>query len=445
MRGHMREYTVRIDKMAFGGSGIGRVDGKICFVPFTATGDTARIRIDSEKKSYCEGGLLEILEPSPLRVDPPCPVFGKCGGCDWQHLEYSAQLRAKQEIFCEILWRTGRVDAERILPIVASPGQYGYRARVQLKMRYVRGEIHLGFFRAGSHYVVDIPQECAISCSAINRSLGEVRVLLGEISEPDKIPQIDIATGDQGDILLVFHYIGENRDQIMAFLNKNRHGLSLADGVFLQSGRKNTIETVFGRENISYTIHDTVSAGLPEMSLTTSRGGFSQVNYRQNNALIDIVLQWTQPGGHDNVLDLYCGNGNFSLPIARHVAQVVGFEEFEQSIRDADRNGLSNKMPNARFECIDSVEGMKRLAADGECFDIILLDPPRTGAAEAVKVIPALKPKKILYISCDPPTLARDVAYLKKLRYEVTRSRPVDMFPQTYHIESVTLLENVGG
>jgi 23S rRNA (uracil1939-C5)-methyltransferase len=440
----MREYTIKIDKMAFGGSGIGRVDGKICFVPFTAVDDTVKIRIKTEKKSFCEGEVLEILEPSPLRVVPPCPVFGKCGGCDWQHLKYSAQLQAKQEIFSEILWRTGRVDANRIQSIIGSPEQYGYRSRVQLKMRFVQGEIHLGFYRAGSHYVVDVPQECAISCPAINRTFGELRVLLDEFSEPDNIPQIDIAAGDDGDVLLIFHYIGENRDKIIGFLNKNRHRLSLAGGVFLQSGRKNSIETVFGRENISYIIPDTVFHGLPEMSLRTSRGGFSQVNYRQNNTLIDLVLQWAEPGGRDNVLDLYCGNGNFSLPMAHSAAQVVGFEEFEQSIRDADCNRLSNKVPNTRFECVDSVEGMKKLASSGERFDTVILDPPRIGAAEAVKVIPALKPGKILYISCDPPTLARDLAYLRKLHYEVAKSKTVDMFPQTYHIESVTLLENVG-
>jgi len=439
----MGEYKVTIDKMAFGGAGIGRVNGKICFVPFTAVGDTVKIRIKTEKKSYCEGEVLEIVEPSPLRVNPPCPVFGKCGGCDWQHLEYAVQLQAKQEIFAEILWRNARVEPDRILPIIGAPEPYGYRSRIQLKMRYVEGKIHIGFFKAGSHYVVDVPKECAISCPAVNLTFLELREILDELPEPGKIPQIDISSGDDGAVLLIFHYIGDDRDRTRAFLNDNRHRLSLAKGIFLQNGRKNSLDTVFGLETISYNISGELFNGLPGMCLGTSRGGFSQVNYRQNTALIDIALQWAHPGESDRVLDLYCGNGNFSLPMARFAAAVTGFEDYDQSIRDAENNRLKNGMSNVRFECIDSVVGIQKLAAAGETFPIVLLDPPRTGAAEAVQVIPSLNPAKILYVSCDPPTLARDITFLKKSHYDVTKSQPVDMFPQTYHLESVTLLEKL--
>jgi len=437
----MEDYKITIEKMAFGGAGIGRVNGKICFVPFTAVGDTVKIRIKTEKKSYCEGELLEIVEPSPLRVNPPCPVFGKCGGCDWQHLEYAAQLQAKQEIFAEILWRTARVEPNLILPMIGAPETYGYRSRIQLKMRYVEGKINIGFFKAGSHYIVDVPKECAISCPAVNLTFLELREILYEFPEPEKIPQIDISSGDDGAVLLIFHYIGDGRDRTRAFLNDNRHRLSLAKGIFLQNGRKNSLDTVFGLETISYNIPGELFNGLHGMCLSTSRGGFSQVNYRQNIALIDIALQWAHPGENDRVLDLYCGNGNFSLPMARFAAAVAGFEDYDQSIRDAENNRLNNGMSNIRFECIDSVAGIKKLAAAGESFSIVLLDPPRTGAAEAVQVIPSLNPAKILYVSCDPPTLARDIAILKKSHYDVTKSLPVDMFPQTYHLESVTLLE----
>ena len=437
----MGGYKITIDKMAFGGAGIGRVNGKICFVPFTAVGDTVKIRIKTEKKSYCEGEILEIIEPSPLRVNPPCPVFGKCGGCDWQHMEYKAQLQAKQEIFAEILWRNARVEADRVLPVIGAPEPYGYRSRIQLKLRYVEGKIHIGFFKAGSHHVVDVPAECAISCPAANLTFQELREILSEFPDPENIPQIDISSGDDDAVLLIFHYIGKDRDRTRAFLYDNRHRLSLAKGIFLQSGRKNNLDTVFGVETLSYTISGELFNGLPGMRLSTSRGGFSQVNYRQNSALIDIALQWAHPGQNDRVLDLYCGNGNFSLPMARFAAAVTGFEDYDQSIRDAENNRLKNGMSNARFECIDSVAGIKKLAAAGETFPIVLLDPPRTGAAEAVQVIPKLNPSKILYISCDPPTLARDLTILKKSHYEVTKTQPVDMFPQTYHLESVTLLE----
>jgi 23S rRNA (uracil1939-C5)-methyltransferase len=439
----MSEHEIHIDKMAFGGAGIGRVNGKICFVPFTAVGDTAAIRIKTEKKSYCEAELLHIIEPSPLRADPPCPVFGKCGGCDWQHLEYAAQLQAKQELFSEILWRNARVEADRILPIIGAPQPYGYRSRIQLKMTCVEGKILIGFYKAGTHHVVAVPQECAIACPAVNRTLQELRDMLYAFPEPEKIPQIDISSGDDGAVLLIFHYIGDNREKIRAFLDDNRHRLSLTRGIFLQYGRKNSLERVFGMETISYSLSGELFNGLPGMCLSTSRGGFSQVNYRQNSALIDTALQWTRPGDKDKILDLYCGNGNFSLALARFAGSVTGFEDYDQSIRDAENNRMKNGLSNLRFECIDSVAGIKKLAAAGERFSIAVLDPPRTGAAEAVQVIPGLNPAKILYISCDPPTLARDIALLKKSGYGVTKSVPVDMFPQTYHLESVTLLEKL--
>jgi 23S rRNA (uracil1939-C5)-methyltransferase len=308
-------------------------------------------------------------------------------------------------------------------------------------MRHVEGKIHIGFFKAGTHYIIDVPQECAISCPAVNRTFLELLEILNDLPEPEKIPQIDISSGDDGSVLLIFHYIGDDRDRTKAFLYDNRHKLSLAKGVFLQYGRKNSLDTVFGLETLSYNISGELFKGYSGMCLSTSRGGFSQVNYRQNSALIDIALKWVHPGKNETVLDLYCGNGNFSLPMARFAAAVTGFEDYDQSIRDAENNRLRNGISNVRFECIDSVAGVKKLAVAGETFPIVLLDPPRTGAAEAAQLIPGLDPAKILYVSCDPPTLARDIALLKRFHYDVTKTQPVDMFPQTYHLESVTLLE----
>ncbi|MEI8356687.1 MAG: 23S rRNA (uracil(1939)-C(5))-methyltransferase RlmD, partial [Deltaproteobacteria bacterium] len=313
--------------------------------------------------------------------------------------------------------------------------------RVQLKMRSVRGEIYLGFFAQGSHSVVNIPSGCAISSPSINKTVEELRAVLAGFPEPEMLPQIDITSGDDGDVLIVFHYDGIDRDRICNFLHGQSNRLSLVRGIFLQSGRKNTILPVSGLESTSYSVSDKIFKGLHGMRLKTSRGGFSQVNYRQNSVLIDLVLQWIDPRGEERILDLYCGNGNFSLPVARYAAEVTGFEEYEQSIKDAEDNRLSNKLANAKFECIDSVKGLKRLTASDQNFPVVILDPPRSGAPKAVELIPLIKPLKIIYISCDPATLARDISKLREFDYLVTKSRPVDMFPQTYHIESVTLLE----
>ncbi|MRR34183.1 23S rRNA (uracil(1939)-C(5))-methyltransferase RlmD [bacterium] len=436
----MREELLEIEKLAFGGAGLGRVGGKVCFVPFTAPGDTVRVRITSEKKSYQEGTLLECLATSPDRTTPPCGVFGACGGCCWQHLPYDSQLKAKQEIFTEILSRGARVGPEVIKPILAAPSPYGYRSRVQLKVRSVGGELHAGFYRQGSHFVVDIPGICFIANELVNRIYGTLLPLLERFPEPRSVPQIDVATGDDGDALLLFHYIGEKPDEAAAWLEQTIPGAVPVSGVFLQSGRKATLRKVWGDERVTYSVPAGLVPGFQGMKLSFRCGGFSQVNYRQNLALIETVLAWAELTGSEKVLDLFCGNGNFSLPLAQYCAEVTGLEDFEQSIEDAVRSSVINGVSNVRFLCRDSAAGLKELADQGERFDVVILDPPRTGALEAVRLIPALEPEKVLYVSCDPPTLARDLAELAKHGYAVVASRAVDMFPQTYHIESVTLL-----
>jgi 23S rRNA (uracil1939-C5)-methyltransferase len=439
----MEQVNVTIEKLTFGGSGLGHAEGKACFVPFTAVGDTALVRITKNKKSYMEGELLHCTGPSALRIDPPCDVFGNCGGCCWQHLPYDVQVRTKQELFAEILGRTGRVAADVILPMIPASSPYGYRSRVQFKIRSIGGTLHLGFYRQGSHFVIDIPGGCGIANDRVNLIYRALFPLLATFPEPDRLPQIDVATGDGGDALLLFHYIGDRPDEIAAWLEESVPGRAPVTGVFLQVGRKATMRKVWGKARVTYTIPADLFPNLPEMILSFRCGGFSQVNYLQNLALIKTVLAWADLRGTERVLDLFCGNGNFSLPLARFCADLVGIEDFEQSIEDAVTNARQNGISNARFRCMSAENGLRKLADAGEHFDIVLLDPPRTGALQAVRLIAGMSPSKIIYVSCDPPTLARDIAEIRKNGYEVAASRSFDMFPQTYHIESITLLQKL--
>ncbi|MHC1698114.1 MAG: 23S rRNA (uracil(1939)-C(5))-methyltransferase RlmD [Geobacteraceae bacterium] len=436
----MREEVLTIDTLAFGGAGLGRVDGKVCFVPFTAVGDTVRARIVTEKKSYLEGEVLEYLVASPDRVLPPCPVFGICGGCSWQHLPNELQAQVKADIFAETIMRATRIERTKVLPILAAPNPYGYRSRVQFKLRFVAGRLLMGFFRKGTHQVIDIPGGCAIANELINSIFHQLRLLLRAFPDPEKIPQIDVATGDAGDAVVLFHYIGDKPKEVSAWLKQEIPGRIPVTGVFLQRGRKVSINKIWGDERISYSFPQNLVADFPEMSLSFRVGGFSQVNFRQNTALIETALRWAELTGRERVLDLFCGNGNFSLPLARYCAEVVGYEDYALSIEDAVTNSLRNTLGNTSFFCKDSAMGVLDLSRRGESFDLVLLDPPRTGALETVQVIPQVKPKKIIYVSCDPPTLARDLASLQKSGYEIVKSCPVDMFPQTYHIESITIL-----
>jgi 23S rRNA (uracil1939-C5)-methyltransferase len=211
--------------------------------------------------------------------------------------------------------------------------------------------------------------------------------------------------------------------------------------IFLRSGRNNSLSRIAGIETLSYQVPQDFLPSQQAVDLTFTPGGFSQVNYRQNLTLISTVFAWAGLTGRERVLDLFCGNGNFSIPLARSAAGIVGFEEYSPSVMDAGRNCILNRVDNASYRSVDALAGLNELASAGERFDLVILDPPRTGAADLVKHIPALQPAKILYISCDPATLARDIAILGKVGYAVTRTQPVDMFPQTYHLESITLFE----
>lgn len=435
--------TVTIEKLAFGGSGIGRLNGKVCFIPFTAPGDRARIEITAEKKSYCEGTLLECLAPSSARVAPPCAVFGECGGCSWQHIRYSSQLEAKQQIFSGMLSRVPGVEPESIRPILPATNPFGYRSRVQFKLRSVAGALKFGFYRRGSHYVIDLPGACLIARDAVNGIRDELCRLLADFPEPDKLPQIDVAAGETRGLLLLFHYIGDRREETSRWLRTSVSGCAGVTGVFLQCGRKSSLQRVWGDGRVAYGVPATVAGEVSGMELSFRCGGFSQVNYEQNRQMVRTVLEWSGLHGNERVLDLYCGNGNFTLPLAGSCREIVGLEEYGDSVTDAEHNAGSNGVRNARFIALDTDLGLRDLIEAGERFDLALLDPPRTGGREAVHLIPSLGPEKIIYVSCDPATLARDLSILYGKGYRVAASRAIDMFPQTYHIESVTLLSKI--
>jgi 23S rRNA (uracil1939-C5)-methyltransferase len=339
------------------------------------------------------------------------------------------------------MWRSGRTESERILPIIPAPEPYGYRARIQLKLRFVADELHMGFYRGGSHFVVDVPGECAIAHPAINRLVPELQQMIRIFPDPEKIPQIDVTTGDDDSAVAIFHYIGSNHAVAAGFIKENHAILASAAGIYIQYGRKGTLQKIIGRETLEYPVSQEFVPGVADCRLTFTPGGFSQVNYRQNLALIATVFDWAGLTGKERVLDIYCGNGNFTIPLAAWCSEIFGFEEYRPSIKDALHNCQLNGLRNAVFRCTDAVAGLQEVIDKGDTFDILLLDPPRTGAAEIVRLIPSLNPAKIVYISCDPSTLARDISTLRGLDYGVVKILPVDMFPQTYHIESVTLLE----
>ncbi|GFO59927.1 putative RNA methyltransferase [Geomonas silvestris] len=438
----MAEAEITIEKLSYGGAGFGRLEGKACFVPFTAPGDRVRIGLVKEKRSFVEGELLELCDPSPLRVAAPCPVFGRCGGCDWQFLPYAEQLAQKGAIFSETLQRIGRVPSEAVLPVLPSPNEYGYRSRIQLKLAHLKERSILGFFQAGSHRVVDASCGCQIADPLLNRMADQFRALLLRLPKVRALSQIDLSIGADDQGIAVVHLEPGAAGALKEAFSARRAELPSVSGLFLRSGAKARVEKVFGIESLAYRVPAGFLPGSPELVLRFGRGGFSQVNYPQNLELIAAVHRFARLSGTERVLDLYCGNGNISLPLATYAASVLGVEGYAPSIEDARANAAANGIANARFEVGDVARVVGRLATEGERFDLVVLDPPRSGA-EAAGEIARLAPWRIVYVSCDPPTLARDLALLAENGYRVAASQPVDMFPQTYHLESVTLLERL--
>ena len=418
-----------IESLVFGGNGIGRLDGKAIFVPLTAPGDQIRCRIVRDKGRWAEAELIDILQPACERISPPCPVFGLCGGCQWQFLPYSEQARWKEVIYRDLLQRQAGVAVEKIWPIVVAPEPYAYRSRVQFKCCQSSKGFSLGFFRKGSHSVIGI-DVCPLLPAAVNNLIPILRAAIDGTAVAAHIPQIDAGIDDRGKVRLVVH--ARNNTAAVAELLRP---LAISEGValFVQSDRQGGLQHICGEVDL------VISCDTPPLALAYKAGGFSQINLEQNRALLNAVLNAAGLQGTERVLDLYCGMGNFSLPLARRCAEVVGVEDYAPSIAQAKINARENSLKNTRFYA-RSAAGALRAYGQNVPFDLVVLDPPREGASDVCRELIELGPPRILYISCDPATQARDLKILLSSGYRCLSAQPFDFFPQTHHIESLAVL-----
>ncbi len=436
----MKLSDIYIERLAIGGNGVGKIEGKVCFVPFSAPGDRLKVRILKEHHSYCEAELVELHEASSLRINPLCPAFGLCGGCNWQHIEYSGQCNIKQSLLAETIQRTSGIIDPNVAKTAPSVNQYGYRARAQFKLHSTESGLAVGFFRRGSHYVIDLPDGCPVVRPAINRAMKQLRQILQNLPDNNRIPQVTMEEGISG-VVAIVHYIGSDHKGMIKLLQKEKDRLPLA-GVFLQTGRKDSILPVFGDGDLEFTVPRCGDSAI-SMNLGYKIGGFSQINREQNRVMVNLVCGYARPEESHRLLDLYCGNGNLSLPISEKVQELLAVEGFAPSIASAVDNARQHHVNNSTFKCNDVVSELRQLVSQKARFDTILLDPPRTGAVEAVRSIGALGAKSIVYVSCDPATMARDITILcKSSGYRLIEATPLDMFPQTAHIETVALLSN---
>lgn len=425
---------LRIESLANGGAGIARDAGRVIFVPRTVPGDLVLGRLTREKQRYAEAELIEIQQPSAQRCAPSCPVAAECGGCQWQQLPYAEQLRWKERLFSETLQRQCRIDPACLLPIVPSPQQWGYRSRVQIKCYKTPQGFVCGFFRPKSRYVVAVDR-CPVIAPELNALLAELRAAVAPSPFAAEVPQFDLAIGDDGRRRAVVHYLGRDVEALIALLTPLATRLDVA--LLIQRGRKGSLTSVAGDEEL------TITVAQPEITLNYGAGGFAQIHLPQNRQLVAAVLAAAKLTGTERVLDLYCGMGNFSLPLARGAAQVFGVEDYAPSIEMADKNADRNGIENVEFHACSAENGLQRFGSSAP-FDLLVLDPPRSGAYEVAKQLTGDPVKRIVYVSCDPQTLARDLQPLLHAGYRLESGQAFDMFPHTFHVESLTVLEFVG-
>jgi 23S rRNA (uracil1939-C5)-methyltransferase len=422
---------LEIDSLAFGGNGVARCDGRVIFVRGAVPGDLVWVRVLREKKRYAEAEAVSFDRLSPVRCQSLCPVFGECGGCQWQMLPYTAQLEHKTHIFRDILARQSGVAEEQILPILESPIVWNYRCRMQFKCELqADARLAIGFFRPGSHQVVNI-DSCPVAAPVFNRLLPLVRSLSQHTVFAAQISQIDMESGDAEEVRLVFHYAGADLKGLSQCLRPLLGDPSLS--LYVQQGRKSALHHLGGPRDLKFTVDS------PALELSYGAGGFSQVNLVQNRRMVAEALRMVDVQADWRVLDLYCGMGNFSLPFASRVDRVVAVEEFSGSVKQGTFNARRNQIENIEFVSRSAAGAYAAFSADAG-FDLVILDPPRRGAREVIADLVVQKAPRLLYVSCDPMTLVRDLKELLTGGYRLVESRPIDMFPQTWHLESLTFL-----
>jgi len=391
---------VTVERILPGGLGLAHAEGRTLFVALSAPGDHLRVQIERVKGTVAFASIREIIEASKVRIEPPCPYFGSCGGCDFQQMDYEAQLAAKVDIIKDCLRRIGRIEKPPEFQIVAAPNQWHYRSRAQ--WQYDSARRRLGYFESGSRRVCDVA-ECAVLVPALQTELEQMRerMIAGAIA--DDVRHFRAIAGDDD--------------------------VSILD----DKGRNPTVRT-------SATAAITISRTIIGETYELDAENFFQTNADLLPQLIDTVLD--DNSGH-TAIELYCGVGLFTLPLARRFETVIGVEGDNLASRFAQRNVRNVNLSNVKIENEDVGNWLAGNEQNPEfaSLDFLVLDPPRTGAeSRVVAGIISLRPKKICYVSCDPATLARDLKKLMAGGYTIERIKAFDMFPQTHHVETVVQL-----
>jgi len=441
--------TVQFEDLTHDGSGVAKVDGYPLFVPFGLPGEKATVRVVKANKGYGFGRLEEILEPSPDRVEYPCSLHKECGGAQLLHLSYEGQLRAKEKQVRDALERLGGLKDVNVHPVMGMEHPWSYRNKVQVPVGEQNGKIVAGYFKKRSHEIVDMTN-CDVELSMDDSIVLKVKDICAEngISPYDEKTHRGILrhivvrwakeTGEIMIVLVTRTRTLPNKDEIVKDIVKNIPNVkSIVQNINVQ--RTNVI---LGDRSVTLWGTNTITDYIGDIKFAISPRSFYQVNPTQTKVLYEKALEYADLTGEETVIDAYCGIGTISLFLAQKAKKVYGVEIVEDAVRDARKNAEINNITNAEFEVGAAETVITNWYNEGIKADVIVVDPPRKGCDESLlNTILAMKPKKVVYVSCNPGTLARDLRILEEGGYKTREVQPVDMFPQTTHIENVAVLE----
>ena len=430
-------HRVTVENIDIEGKGIARIDGKTTFIQEALPGETVSFQYMRKKKDFDEGRLVSVIQASADRVEPKCPHYSICGGCSMQHLDGATQIHQKQALLMDLLARIGRTAPETILEPLTAP-LWHYRNKARLSVRYVeKKQATLVGFREKNNprYIADIEQ-CPVLNARVDAEIMHLRQVLDSMDAPQTIAQIEVAAGDD-ELALIFRNLEPlspgDEEKIRDFARATQFR------IFLQPAGPDSVHLFYpedGRQYLSYALPD------QDICLQFHPTDFTQVNAHLNKKMIKQALNLLDLKSDDKVMDLFCGLGNFSLPMAKYAAQVIGIEGSVAMVERAQMNAASNGLLNTSFYAanLEDESVLGTYAQYG--INKMLLDPPRTGAFEIVKNSHHLALERIVYVSCNPATLARDADILVHQQgFRMVAAGVMDMFPHTAHVESIALFE----
>lgn len=441
-------YEIKINGLGHSGEGVGRYEEFTVFVPYALPNEIVTAEITEVKKSYAKGKLVKIIEQSPDRSAAKCPLYEECGGCQLQHLSYAAQLKAKKRQVADAVARIGGQKDIEIKETIGALHPWNYRNKMQFPVGRQGSHIVVGCYAQGSHKIINT-ESCFIQNEANNIIAREVRAIIKRLS----LSPYDEKTGKglirhiigrvsivSGEVMVVIVTNGDVLPKQAKLIKEIRDNVEGVVSIMQNINKKRT-NVIMGDKTIKLWGREYITDKLGDFVFNISARSFFQVNTVQAEVLYNKAVEYAELTGKETVIDAYCGTGTITLFLAKKAKKVYGIEIIAQAIADAKQNAVRNNIKNTEFITGDAVEIMPKLYEKGIISDVIVVDPPRAGCDKIVlETFAKMQPKRIVYVSCNPASLARDIAIMEELGYKAIKIQPVDMFAQTGHVETVCLM-----